>query len=80
MWVDLYDFATRVEYLGVGLWPSKTSAPGWDATALGVAMVKVVEDNETSRAMRRIANELRETCQKNQGRRVAARKILEMID
>lgn len=46
---------------------------------LGAAMVKMVEDNEVSRAMRRKAEELGELCRKNQGRKVAAGKILEMM-
>jgi hypothetical protein len=79
MWVDLYDFATRVEYLGIGLWPTKASAPSWNATELGAAMVRIVEDSEESRAMRRRAEELKELCRKNQGRKVAAKRILEMM-
>lgn len=79
MWVDLYDFATRVEYLGIGLWPTKASAPSWNATELGAAMVRIVEDSEESRGMRRRAEELRELCRKNQGRKVAAKRILEMM-
>ncbi|KFX94668.1 hypothetical protein O988_06165 [Pseudogymnoascus sp. VKM F-3808] len=79
MWVDLYDFATRVEYLGIGLWPTKSSAPSWNATELGAAMVRIVEDSEESRAMRRRAEELKELCRKNQGRKVAAERILEMM-
>lgn len=27
MWVDLYDYAVRVEYLGVGVWGSRDAAP-----------------------------------------------------
>ncbi|OBT64999.1 hypothetical protein VE03_05701 [Pseudogymnoascus sp. 23342-1-I1] len=79
MWVDLYDFATRVEYLGIGLWPNKKSAPYWNATELGAAMVEIVEDGEVSREMRRKTKELGELCRKNQGRKVAAGKIIEMI-
>jgi UDP:flavonoid glycosyltransferase YjiC (YdhE family) len=79
MWVDLYDFTTRVEYLGIGLWGSRKSAPGWDARELGDAMVKVVQDSEISRAMRRKAEELSRICRKQEGRKVAAKKIIEML-
>jgi hypothetical protein len=79
MWVDLYDFATKVEYLGIGLWGSKKSAPGWDATELGGAMVQLVQDSEESRLMRSKAKELGELCRKEPGRKVAARKIYELL-
>lgn len=79
MWVDLYDFATTVEYLGVGLWGSRKSAPSWDANELSDAMVKVVKESEFSRTMRRKAKELAEICQREDGRKVAARKIYEML-
>lgn len=79
MWVDLYGFATNVEYLGIGLWGSKKSAPGWDATELGEAITKVVQDNEASRAMRKKARELSKLCRKREGRKFAARKIYEAM-
>ena len=79
MWVDLYDFTTRVEYLGIGLWGSKHSAPGWDARELGDTMVEVVQDSEVSRRMRKRAKELSKICRKEEGRKVAARKIIEML-
>jgi hypothetical protein len=80
MWIDLYDFTTRVEYLGIGLWGSRKSAPGWDATELGEAITKVVQDNEVSRAMRTKARELSKLCRKEEGRKVAARKIYEAME
>jgi hypothetical protein len=79
MWNDLYDFTTRVEYLGIGLQGNRKPAPSWDATELGAVMVKVVQDNEVSRAMQRKAKELAEICQRELGRKVAARKIYEMM-
>jgi hypothetical protein len=79
MWIDLYDFAIKVEYLGIGLWGSRKSAPGWDATELGEAMVQVVQDTEVSRVIRSKAKELGQLCRKEVGRKVAARKIYEML-
>ena len=79
MWVDLYDFATRVEYLGIGLWGSRVAAPSWDANELGSAMVKVVQDNEMSRQMRVRAEELGKICRRQVGREIAANKIYEMM-
>jgi hypothetical protein len=38
-----------------------------------------VQDSEVSRAMRRKAKELGKVCRKEEGRKVASRKIYEMI-
>lgn len=79
MWSDLYDFKARVEYLGIGLWGSKNSAPKWDAEELGIVLLKVVQDSELSRKMRRNAKDLAEICRPDEGRKVAAKKIMEMV-
>ncbi|ODN75856.1 hypothetical protein L202_05848 [Cryptococcus amylolentus CBS 6039] len=41
-WVDCYDFATRLEYLGNGAWGNKGSAPGCDTKTLTKALLKVI--------------------------------------
>ncbi|THU81034.1 UDP-Glycosyltransferase/glycogen phosphorylase [Dendrothele bispora CBS 962.96] len=42
VWIDTYDFARRVEFLGIGVYGSKTSAPGADAEEFGQALLRVV--------------------------------------
>jgi hypothetical protein len=69
-----------VKYLGIGIWENRRSAPGWDATGLGAAMVKVVQDNEKSRAMKKKAEELQILCQKKIGGITAARIIYGMME
>ncbi|KAL2788683.1 hypothetical protein BJX66DRAFT_326924 [Aspergillus keveii] len=48
VWYDTYDFARRVEYLGVGLWGSKTSAPAINGPELGKALTRVLHSEESS--------------------------------
>ncbi|KAL2808805.1 hypothetical protein BJX63DRAFT_424316 [Aspergillus granulosus] len=48
VWYDTYDFAQRVEYLGVGLWGSKTSAPAINGPELGEALIRVLHSEESS--------------------------------
>ncbi|KAL3457486.1 hypothetical protein BJX64DRAFT_280577 [Aspergillus heterothallicus] len=48
VWYDTYDFARRVEYLGVGLWGSKTSAPAINGPELGKALIRVLYSEESS--------------------------------
>ncbi|KAL4783086.1 hypothetical protein BJX76DRAFT_348860 [Aspergillus varians] len=42
VWFDTYDFAARVEYLGIGVWGSKTSAPVINGPELGNAFLRVL--------------------------------------
>ncbi|KAL4820097.1 hypothetical protein BDW67DRAFT_172886 [Aspergillus spinulosporus] len=48
VWFDTYDFAARVEYLGVGVWGSKTSAPAINGPELGKALLRVLHSKESS--------------------------------
>ncbi|KAL4777532.1 hypothetical protein BDW60DRAFT_213096 [Aspergillus nidulans var. acristatus] len=48
VWFDTYDFAARVEYLGVGVWGSKTSAPAINGPELGEALLCVLHSDESS--------------------------------
>ena len=78
MWVDLYDFATRVEYLGIGVWGNPKSAPNWTAEELGTAFLKVLGDSDASTSMRKRAQELGKTYQSKPGRNTAAREIAKL--
>lgn len=42
MWADTYDFAQRVEYLGIGKWGSPTTAPRYRAEELSDALTQVI--------------------------------------
>ena len=75
MWVDLYDFACRAEWLGVGLWGNRLSAPTWKAGELTVAFQRLLGDGEEAVAMRRRAKGLGAIYQNEPGRVRAAREI-----
>ncbi|KAL2848801.1 hypothetical protein BJY01DRAFT_233777 [Aspergillus pseudoustus] len=47
VWYDTYDFAQRVEYLGVGVWGSKMSAPAINGPELGKAIIRVLHGEES---------------------------------
>ena len=75
LWVDLYNFAVLVEYLGVGVWAGKKSSPVWEPKELSEAFLMVIDGGETSVAMRKEAKRLGDICQKKSGRDIAASVI-----
>jgi UDP:flavonoid glycosyltransferase YjiC (YdhE family) len=78
MWVDLYDYATRVEHLGIGVWANKATAPDWTAEELSNAFLKVLADDEAARAMREKAKQLGDLFQGNSGRVCAAEELAKL--
>lgn len=79
VWYDTYDFANRVEYLGIGLWASKATAPFVNADEFSQAVMAVVDQGEEGRRRRVRARELGEICQKAGGREKACAKLIELI-
>ena len=79
VWYDTYDFANRVEYLSIGLWASKATAPHVDADDFSRAVMAVVDKGEEGRRRRLRARELGEVCQKAGGRKRACAKIIELV-
>lgn len=79
VWYDTYDFANRVEYLSIGRWASKTTAPHVDADEFSRAVMAVVDKGEEGRRIRVRARELGEVCQKAGGRKRACAKIIELV-
>lgn len=80
VWYDTYDFANRVEYLGIGLWASKITAPHIDADDFSRAVMAVVDKGEAGLRRRVRARELGEVCQKAGGRERACAKIIELVE
>ena len=76
VWYDTYDFATRVEWLGIGVWGNKTAAPSIDGAELGAALVRVVTGAE---AMCMFLKALDLTDNLREGRFVACEKIIELL-
>jgi UDP:flavonoid glycosyltransferase YjiC (YdhE family) len=79
-WWDTYEFAIRVEYLGIGIYGSRKSksAPKANGVEFGESLIALNdEDNENSRLIRERARKLAEVCNAYGGRVKAADKILE---
>ncbi|KAH8801461.1 glycosyltransferase family 1 protein [Xylogone sp. PMI_703] len=80
MWVDLYDFAVRAEYLGIGVWGNRGSAPLWTAGELVNAFERVLGESEEAKKIKenskRIGDELRMKEEQGLGgRRMAANVV-----
>ncbi|MCJ1306439.1 hypothetical protein MMC25_000081 [Agyrium rufum] len=79
VWFDTYDYANRAEYLGIGIWASKKTAPRIYCNELTNALSIILEDDERGRSIRAKAAELGVFCQKTEGREVAADKVMAML-
>ncbi|KAH8599576.1 hypothetical protein B0O99DRAFT_612371 [Bisporella sp. PMI_857] len=76
LWVDLYDNAVKIEYLGVGIWANKKAAPTWKAEELIPAFERVLGDSEEAENVRKKAKEIGEISQsRGPGRVLAARAV-----
>ncbi|EEH48457.1 uncharacterized protein PADG_04536 [Paracoccidioides brasiliensis Pb18] len=79
LWVDCYGYAVRAEWLEVGIWGSRKTAPSWTAKELGQAFLTAVGDGAEAKFMAEKARKLGELAKKAPGRVVAARKIVEYM-
>ena len=78
MWYDLYDYAARAEYLGIGIYANKLVAPSVDATEFGAALVAVLKPGSTySQKARALGKVCEEKCG---GSDMGARRLLEVAD
>ncbi|CAI7657110.1 unnamed protein product [Penicillium manginii] len=72
-WLDTYDCATRVEWLGIGVNGSRKAAPGIDATEFSKALLHVLSDDR----IRTKSAAVGQLCGKTEGRVVAHDQIVE---
>jgi UDP:flavonoid glycosyltransferase YjiC (YdhE family) len=79
MWADLYDFATRAEYLGIGVRGNPTSAPRWTSWELVTAFQRVLGDGEEAKSIRSRAADLAEEHRKEPGKTRAAKAIADIV-
>lgn len=77
-WYDTYEYANRAEWLGIGIYGNRRSAPTVEALELGRALTRIVGDGEEARRFRATAEALRERCIGYTGRVLAAEKVLEI--
>lgn len=79
VWGDTYDFAKRVEFLGIGKFGSPKHAPKVSVKELGQKLSQVGFGPKAGQYKQK-AKEFAELCAKDGGgRRIAANKILEMM-
>ncbi|CZR69812.1 uncharacterized protein PAC_19712 [Phialocephala subalpina] len=75
LWVDLYDYATRVEYLGIGAFGNPASAPNWTSQELSSSFSRVLDSGEESVRIGKKARDLGELSRKAGGKFRAAKEI-----
>jgi hypothetical protein len=81
MWYDLFDFAVRVEWLGIGLRGNRTSAPRVEGEELGRVLLRVVGEGKEAQSARRRAKALGDHFRgEPEGREVACERILHLIE
>ncbi|KIK66143.1 glycosyltransferase family 1 protein [Collybiopsis luxurians FD-317 M1] len=79
VWYDTYDYATRAEWLGIGLWGSHRSAPKAESSEFGHALLRVAGSSSEADGFRDKAKRLAESCQtRYTGRVLAADEVLKM--
>ncbi|KAL3474334.1 hypothetical protein BJX99DRAFT_231662 [Aspergillus californicus] len=78
-WFDTFDFAARVEYLGVGVWGSKLKAPAIHGPELGEALIRVLHSEEGT-VMREKARSIASKLLASEGRVVACEKMIELLE
>ena len=80
VWFDTYDYARRAEFLNIGIFASKTCAPGVGAEEFGKALVRVTGDSVEAGKLRTSAKHLKELCRaKGNGRELACAAILKEV-
>ncbi|KAK2757088.1 hypothetical protein FQN54_005057 [Arachnomyces sp. PD_36] len=77
-WMDCYEYAQRVEYLGIGRQGVRKQVPQVEASELSRELLTVI-DGERSQSMKRKAQEFAAICkEKGDGADTVARKMLEL--
>lgn len=79
MWIDTYDFAIRVEYLGIGVWGNRVAAPYVEGPELGKALLQVVGGDDSA-AMLAKARQIAVPFQQQPGRHVAYEKVVDILN
>lgn len=74
-WTDCYDYAQRVEMLGVGRLGNRKAKPGWASQELSGELTNVLF-GEQSDTMKLKARDLAQTCQRQGSGAANAAQIL----
>jgi len=79
MWADCYDTASRIEYLGIGIWASKATPLKWNAEELSQAFMDAVGDSDYARMVRTKAKQLSTIIKRGKpGRLCAADELIKL--
>lgn len=78
-WLDTFEFANRVEYLGIGIYGSRASAPRVEAGELSRALMRVLDAGDEASRMKWKATQLAEISGRVGGRVKACEKIVELL-
>jgi UDP:flavonoid glycosyltransferase YjiC (YdhE family) len=79
-WYDCYDYATRVEYLGIGIYGNKKVAPNVEKEEFSNAVLGVIGEKkgvDTQFSVK--AKGLRVLCRRSGGRKRVAEMISELV-
>lgn len=79
-WADLYDFASLVENLKIGVWGCRATSPSWTTECIQEAILLVLKDSllknsSDSSCMARNAATFGDLARKTVGRDVAAKEV-----
>ncbi|SPJ72279.1 uncharacterized protein FTOL_02007 [Fusarium torulosum] len=77
-WTDCYDFANRVELLGIGRWGNKEAKPRWRQDELAEALQEVVSGTESMQKLK-TSKQVASRHPKWEGRQKAAQEILDYL-
>ncbi|KAE8417351.1 hypothetical protein BDV36DRAFT_309532 [Aspergillus pseudocaelatus] len=78
IWLDTYDFALRAEWLGIGIWASRKTAPGVNGPELGQALIRALASGQ-SESMRHQAQTIATKLGPKDGRVIACEKIISSL-
>ncbi|KAF5615976.1 UDP-glycosyltransferase 84B2 [Fusarium sp. NRRL 25303] len=77
-WTDCYDFANRVELLGIGRWANKEAKPRWKEDEFAGALLEILFGPESA-GMRNRARDIASRHPEWKGRQMAAQEILDYL-
>ena len=81
LWSDTFEYADRVEYLGIGIYASRYTAPKLDPSTVGRALATITDgNNEQGKHIMKRAKELGSKMSHYKGRIAACEKILELAE
>ena len=78
-WLDTFDFANRVEYLGIGIYGSRESSPLVKSKELSTALMRVTGGGEEATRIKAKAKGLAKIAGKVGGRVKACEIIVEVL-